>query len=197
MDLSECNFDMTVLSSEDLLQDFTCLLCYGVAINPLKCDKCEQIYCSRCLPKTVTPDGQMNSYGAYTCYKKCGSRKVVGLSRIEKNILNSLSFQCQHADEHGCTAVVKYEFYKKHLQEECVHKLVFPEEVKKEQMATKNGQISDHTEIIPEGANLARLFFMEGDEPLEPEPIEEPVRMVEEEEEDIDMGNLFGDDDDY
>ena len=64
-------------------------------------------------------------------------------------------------------------------------------------MAAKNGQISDHTEIIPAGANLARLFFMEGDEPLEPEPIEEPVRMVEEEEEDIDMGNLFGDDDDY
>jgi hypothetical protein len=55
---------------------------------------------------------------------------VVGLSRIEKNILNNLSFQCQHADEHGCTAIVKYENYKKHLKEECVHKLVFPEDAK-------------------------------------------------------------------
>ena len=56
---------MTALSSEDLLQDFTCLLCYGVAINPLKCDRCEQIYCSKCLPKSVSPDGKldMDPYG--------------------------------------------------------------------------------------------------------------------------------------
>ena len=70
------------------------------------------------------------AYGPYACYKKCGGRTVVGLSRIDKNILNSLTFKCQHADEHGCEAVIKYENYKKHLKEECVHKLVFPEEVK-------------------------------------------------------------------
>ena len=41
IDLSEYNFDKEALSSEELLQDLTCLLCYGVAINPLKCATCE------------------------------------------------------------------------------------------------------------------------------------------------------------
>ena len=102
----------------------------------------------------------MNTYGVYTCYKKCGSRKVVGLSRMERNILNSLTFKCQHADEHGCEAIVKYEDYKKHLKEDCVHKLVFPEEAKPAVQA-------------------------------------KPVIEQCEEEEDVDMGGLFGDDDDY
>ena len=77
--------------------------------------------------------------------------------------MNNLSFKCQHADEHGCQAIVKYEFYKKHLADDCVHKLVFPEE--KKIAVAKTAPLKDIIEI--------------------------------EEEEDVDMGNLFGDFDDY
>ena len=48
---------------------------------------------------------------------------------------------------------------------------------------------------------MFKQFFEEGDDPIpEPVPVLVPVpvnNIVEEEEEDIDMGNLFGDDDDY
>ena len=48
-----------------------------------------------------------------------------------------------------------------------------------------------------DGVNLPALFFEEGDDPIEVAP-ENNVQQVQiEEEEDIDMGGLFGDDDDY
>ena len=131
IDLCEDSFVGSKLTTDDILSDFICMLCYGVCIEPVKCNKCETMYCAKCLPREALPGGKPDnkprSYDnpKYTCYKKCGSNKTVQLSRIEKNILNNLSFKCQHADEHGCEAVVKYEFYKKHLAEECVHKIVF------------------------------------------------------------------------
>ena len=98
--------------------------------------------------------------------------------------MNNLSFKCQHADEYGCEAVIKYEFYKKHLAEDCIHKLIFPVEKKFEKyQPIDKSKFKD----IPPPINLAQLFFEEGDEPFGDE--EEP--------EDVDMGNLFGDDDDY
>ena len=74
IDLSEYNFDQSSLSGEDLIRDFTCLICYGVALKPKKCNKCEAVYCSKCLPKGVTPDGTIKTYsGSYKCFKQCGS----------------------------------------------------------------------------------------------------------------------------
>ena len=112
-------------------------------------------------------------------------------------MLNNLSFKCQHADKHGCEAVVKYEFYKKHLAEDCVHKLVFPEEKKIElPIVNKKAINNGDDKVLPAGINLAQLFFEEGDDPI-PWHMAVPVNnIVEEEEEDINMGNLFGDDDD-
>ena len=57
--------------------------------------------------------------------------------------------------------------------------------------------------IIPTGVNLNRLFFEEGDEPIvddvEIEPAQQPVQaeVIDIEDDDVDMGGLFGDDDEY
>merc|ERR1719375_2238950 len=116
IDISEDNF---AGSTPEILGDFTCMLCYGVALNPVKCNKCETVYCSKCLPAEALPGAESNnaprSYNnpRYECYKKCGSKKTCNLSRIERNILNNLKFKCQHAEEYNCKKVVKYEFLAK------------------------------------------------------------------------------------
>ena len=35
----------------EIIQDFICMLCYGIVFKPLKCNKCETMYCSKCVPK--------------------------------------------------------------------------------------------------------------------------------------------------
>ena len=127
LDLSEYNFELDAISSDDLVQNFKCNICNVVAIQPLKCCKCEAFYCSMCLSSSIPSYGEMLVYsGDYECYKRCGGKTLVKLSMIENNILNNLSFKCQHADEYGCEAIVKYEFYRKHLIQDCIHKLVLP-----------------------------------------------------------------------
>ena len=56
----------------------------------------------------------------------CGNKELVGLSRIEKNFMDSLQFKCQHEEEHDCQAVLKYENIRTHLEKDCVHKIEFP-----------------------------------------------------------------------
>jgi len=134
INLFEDQHGADAMEPEDILESFTCMLCIGIAINPLKCDTCEQVYCKNCIPENFF-DARIktNIYGdtypkKYACYKMCGSEKLVLLTKIEKSILNSLPFTCQHADEHKCTAVVKYGDMKAHLEKECVHKIEFEEE---------------------------------------------------------------------
>ena len=122
LDITEDAYLGTI--DDDIINMFTCMLCFGIVNKPIKCVQCDTLVCESCIP----PENL--SLDRFSCYKKCGSKTVVGLSRIEKNLLNNLSFKCQHANEHGWEAIVKYEFYKKHLAEDCVHKLVFLDEKK-------------------------------------------------------------------
>ena len=79
-------------------------MCYGVVQEPVKCTKCETMYCKKCIPQNK-----------YSCFMKCGASTTTALGRIERNILNNLTFRCQHSAEFQCEAVLKYENYKKHL----------------------------------------------------------------------------------
>jgi len=154
-----------------------------------------------CLPIDAfdpkTPYSQLPNGKRYECYKKCGGRKISEIGRIEKNVLNQLVFTCQHKDEHGCEAVIKYENYKKHLETECVHKIVFPVE------KTPGLTICLETKaegLLMQQADLPNLFGEEEEDnewrfaqpaaaaPQVPPPVDE---------DEVDMGALFGDDDDY
>ena len=192
------------LDASDLLSYFTCIICFGIAIEPLKCKGCETVYCSNCLPDyIVTGEKKRSSTKAYSCYKMCGNNTVTNLSRIEKNILNNFEFHCQHSESHGCTSKIKYENTRAHLEKECVHKLIFPEaEIKKPIIKVDQSELDGIAQ-----ANLPNLFQEEGEELApddwrfqqavqQPAPIQPPRRVVEEEsEDDIDMGDIFGGED--
>ena len=109
-DFLEDKFDVT-----EVVSPFTCLLCLGVAQRPLKCTKCEQVYCTACLnPKTKTASKK------YACYKMCGSNSLIAISKIERNLLNLLEFTCS---QDGCGEEIKYENYVKHLTTTCKNKI--------------------------------------------------------------------------
>ena len=192
--------------ADELLTPFTCLLCYGIAIDPHKCKTCEQVYCSACLPKQAFDPKLPVKYPQkrYECYKKCGSKELVKLSRLERNLLNGLFFKCQHADSHGCEATVTYERLQHHLENECVHKVAFPKPVVVGKSLPSGGDDLSHAIQV---ANLPDLFKEEGDEVeenpewrfIDPQPAAQPniIQPPPIEFEDIDMGNLFGDDNDY
>ena len=38
------------IDADDILQNFVCMICYGVVIDPVKCQGCETLYCRSCLP---------------------------------------------------------------------------------------------------------------------------------------------------
>lgn len=108
--MNEDTFVPEKVDQMEMLNYFVCLLCYGVAIDPVKCVGCETIYCKRCLPTDalgVAYDYKIHKK-RYTCFKSCGANKTTQLGRIERNILNGFVFNCQHADE-GCDAQLTYE----------------------------------------------------------------------------------------
>ena len=35
--------------NEEMVQDFVCMLCYGIVFNPIKCLKCEVLVCKKCI----------------------------------------------------------------------------------------------------------------------------------------------------
>ena len=87
-DFANEDYDYTAVTGP-----FNCLLCLGVSVMPVKCETCDQVYCLECLyPKNTKPN--KNGDYVFECYKKCGSKKLAKLTRIESNILNGLNFHC-------------------------------------------------------------------------------------------------------
>ena len=93
-----------------------------MAIYPVKCVTCESVYCKTCLPAEVLKGKQ-----AFKCLKDCENSTLRKLGRIERLVLNSLTFQCPHSED-GCEAEVTYEDMMKHLEKNCVKKIQFIEE---------------------------------------------------------------------
>ena len=101
-------------------------MCMGIAEHPCKCDKCEIVICSGCVPKHYFDGKYQNTppYKPYECFKMCGSKTLVSLSKIETSLLNQLTFKCQ---EESCGKLVAYSELKNHLECECTLKKELPE----------------------------------------------------------------------
>ena len=67
---------------KDILNNYHCIICYGVAVSPIKCQECSKIYCSDCLPREALNKLSMEKKKFY-CHMKCGSYKFCSLSNIE------------------------------------------------------------------------------------------------------------------
>ena len=52
--------------SEDIIDSFVCMLCYGIVQNPLKCNTCQNLVCKTCVPLDTI------SKNKFSCFKKCG-----------------------------------------------------------------------------------------------------------------------------
>ena len=74
---------------DEIVNGFTCMLCYGIVFNPIKCKRCETLICGRCVPdKRKLP-------GKFACYNKCGSKDCTDkLNKQEQAIYNELKFEC-------------------------------------------------------------------------------------------------------
>lgn len=96
--------------SADMVADFTCMLCYGIVIEPIKCVTCGNLICKKCI------NVQKMNQGTLECYKKCGSKKFDKLSMTEQAIYDSLLFKCQNME---CTCRIPLSMYVAHMRSQC------------------------------------------------------------------------------
>ena len=139
------------------------MLCYGIVDKPLKCDKCETIYCSKCIPDSKKAPGKFN------CYNKCRSKtkNCVELSKFEMSILMNLKFSCQN-DE--CEEKISYGSYSRHMTRDCKVKIykkaIFPDGAfdsnKEESILSKHLKLNGGYNILC--GDLFYLFYNQEDE---------------------------------
>ena len=92
-----------VLSEDEVVQglfnpDLCCFSCKGIVITPKECPSCETLFCDLCLEKKLHENNGV-------C-PDCGSLISRGkeASKIAKNLLNELKFECGKCSEHFCYA---------------------------------------------------------------------------------------------
>jgi hypothetical protein len=89
------------------------MICYGIVFKPVKCVRCETLYCSRCVKNNRKGRGDYE----FDCLKNCGSKESTDkLVRLEKLIMGQLLFSCQND---GCDDQIPYSNYINHLENEC------------------------------------------------------------------------------
>ena len=101
--------------SADFISEFVCMICCGIVYEPIKCTRCANMVCRKC----VNAKKMMGGNGF--CFKKCGNNQFSELSAMENKVLHSLVFRCQHEME-GCEKRIRYGNYKSHLMNECTVK---------------------------------------------------------------------------
>ena len=98
---------------EEIINDFTCSVCYGIVYNPIKCSGCGALYCKHC-SGTKKNTRQRTKF---ECFMNCGSTSYnETLPRMETLVLNSLLFECQ---SEGCEDKIPLGQYMDHLQHQC------------------------------------------------------------------------------
>jgi len=96
--------------SSEVVQEFTCMLCYGIVIDPIKCMTCSNLVCKKCVNMNKVDQNRQE------CYKKCGSTRMGPLNMTEQRIYDSLLFRCQN-DE--CIARIPLKEYRSHMKSKC------------------------------------------------------------------------------
>ena len=117
----------------ECIEDFVCMLCYGIVLNPIKCKQCETLFCKNCfLASRFASDNAHHNLESkklhFSCFKKCGSTEFSWkLDAQEQQILSGLEFQCQNDD---CEESVCYGNYRNHCLNECksctYEKVIYP-----------------------------------------------------------------------
>ena len=94
--------DETYLKVKDLIK---CVLCNKILKDPMKCNKCEKVFCKSCIENFPKKEKK--------CPKQCKKPKYIEC--IDKNaILSLLKFRCLN-----CKEEIKYDDVQTHLSLGC------------------------------------------------------------------------------
>ena len=70
---------------EELNEEYICVICCGVVLQPVECKECFTLYCKTCLTSMQMP-----------CPKRCGASEYGAVNRHVMNNLSKHEFKCIH-----------------------------------------------------------------------------------------------------
>lgn len=127
----------TIVNQEvykQISQYTTCVICEGIAWNPVQCESCENCFCEECLVKWQKESKHCPFRCLNATYKK---------NKIINKLLSQLELNCQN----GCGQVIKYDNLLNHYESEC---LMINYKEKIEEMSEKLKQMKKKTEEMKE-----------------------------------------------
>ena len=99
------DYKLIIKEYKDIVNEFQCYICGNIPINPIKCEKCETIFCKNHIDEITNP------------VKKCKSCKeklvMINFTTLEINILKKLKFHCFNNE---CNIILPIRKYLKHCK---------------------------------------------------------------------------------
>jgi len=89
------------------IKEFYCNICFNIPLNPISCNECEDLFCSKCINTFL-----MRHNNCPSCKEVFQFRKM---NKKLKNLLDSFSFKCPL----NCGKSFYYKFFKNHLDSSC------------------------------------------------------------------------------
>ena len=88
---------------EQIVSKFSCMVCFGIVIKPIRCLSCDTLVCHKCTPEDKLAQKKFDC--VLKCYENqnerrysCNEEPVVprygSLSVIEKQIYDTMKFSC-------------------------------------------------------------------------------------------------------
>jgi hypothetical protein len=95
-----------IITEKELAENFDCLFCYNLPIDPISCTECESLMCRYCF----------DAYNSkFTNCLQCNKPlKPKPLGRLLNNILINLTVKCENQ---ACYEILKQKEYLKHYKE--------------------------------------------------------------------------------
>ena len=106
-DLRSFSVDYKLIISDykDFVNEFQCNICENIPINPIKCEKCEKIFCKNHFDEITNPVKKCNF---------CNEKLVmIYFTTLEINILKKLKFHCFNT---ACNNIFPIRKYLKHCK---------------------------------------------------------------------------------
>lgn len=103
------NIDLVTSESVTMSDNFLCVICLNLVLNPVFCEESDCIFCKRCIESWNKKEKNCPN-----CRKEFRANTKV--SRILKNMLYKVKIRCIYLSE-GCDTVLEYEKYEAHLND--------------------------------------------------------------------------------
>ena len=102
------------VNDKDILEEWTCGICFKLVYEPKICTNCGNTYCNECIQKFLNSRNYQ-----YTCPLKCSNARIRDLGIKEKKYINKIKLRCKY---NGCNQFICYTDYKNHL-EKCKYRI--------------------------------------------------------------------------